>query len=84
MNSIYLRNINNCLVRFQCFFIFYYVAIVFYSVSSQIVFIRLLMRQCKWLRRSTINYELDDVDNTTDYLTPLVQIGLLQDSKCLH
>jgi len=42
------------------------------------------MRQCKWLRRSTINYELDDVDNTTDYLTPLVQIGLLQDSKCLH
>jgi len=42
------------------------------------------MRQCKWLRRSTINYELDDVDNTTDYLTPLVQIGLLQDSKCLN
>ena len=39
------------------------------------------MRRCKWLRRSTINYEIPDLSNTTDYLTPLVQIGLLQDSK---
>jgi len=39
------------------------------------------MRRCKWLRRSTINYEIPDITNDTDYLTPLVQIGLLQDSK---
>jgi hypothetical protein len=39
------------------------------------------MRRCKWLRRSTINYEIPDLTNNTDYLTPLVQIGLLQDSK---
>ncbi len=39
------------------------------------------MRRCKWLRRSTINYEISDISNDTDHLTPLVQIGLLQDSK---
>ena len=39
------------------------------------------MRRCKWLRRSTINYEIPDVLNDKDSLTPLVQSGLLQDSK---
>jgi hypothetical protein len=39
------------------------------------------MRRCKWLRRSTINYEIPDLSNDTDYLTQLVEIGLLQDSK---
>lgn len=39
------------------------------------------MRRCRWLRRSTINYEIPDVSNATDYLTPLVENGLLQDSK---
>ena len=39
------------------------------------------MRRCKWLRRSTINYEISDVTNDKDSLTPLVKIGLLQDSK---
>ncbi len=39
------------------------------------------MRRCKWLRRSTINYEIPDISDETDYLIPLVQIGLLQDSK---
>jgi hypothetical protein len=54
---------------------------ILYSVSSQIIFVRLLMRRCKWLRRSTINYEIPDLSNDTDYLTPLVETGLLQDSK---
>ncbi|CAF4387500.1 unnamed protein product, partial [Rotaria sordida] len=49
------------------------------SASSQIIFIRLLMRRCKWLRRSTINYEISNVTNEEDSLTPLVEIGLLQD-----
>jgi len=39
------------------------------------------MRRCKWLRQSTINYEIPDITNDINYLTPLVQIGLLQDSK---
>ncbi len=39
------------------------------------------MRRCKWLRRTTINYEIPDLSNESDSLTPLVQIGLLQDSK---
>ncbi|CAF4434222.1 unnamed protein product, partial [Rotaria magnacalcarata] len=51
--------------------------------SSQIIFVRLLMRRCKWLRRSTINYEISDVTNDNDSLTPLVQIGLLQDISSL-
>lgn len=67
--------------HFFSFHLNIYLQFFFYSVSSQIVFIRLLMRQCKWLRHSTINYELADVDSKTDYLTPLVQIGLLQDSR---
>ena len=52
-----------------------------FSVSSQIIFVRLLMRHCKWLRRSTINYEIPDQSKETDHLTPLVQLGFLQDSK---
>ena len=39
------------------------------------------MRRCKWIRRSTINYEIPDLANTADSLTPLVEIGLVQDSK---
>jgi hypothetical protein len=39
------------------------------------------MRRCKWLRRSSINYEISDLSNNTDSLTPLVEAGLLQDSK---
>lgn len=50
----------------------------FIAVSSQIVFVRLLMRRCKWLRESTIKYEMSD---KIDHLTPLVQIELVQDSK---
>ncbi|CAF3708068.1 unnamed protein product [Rotaria sordida] len=53
------------------------------SASSQIIFIRLLMRRCKWLRRSTINYEISNVTNDEDSLTPLVEIGLLQDISSL-
>ncbi|UJR23137.1 hypothetical protein I4U23_026156 [Adineta vaga] len=53
------------------------------SASSQIIFVRLLMRRCKWLRRSTINYEIPDVSNDTDNLIPLVQIGLIQDISSL-
>ncbi|CAF2977835.1 unnamed protein product [Rotaria socialis] len=53
------------------------------SASSQIIFVRLLMRRCKWLRRSTINYEISDVTNDNDSLNPLVQIGLLQDISSL-
>jgi len=41
------------------------------------------MRRCKWLRRTTINYEIPDISNESDSLTALVQIGLLQDSKKL-
>ena len=50
-------------------------------VSSQILFVRLLMRRCKWLRRSTINYELPDLTAQADHFTPLVQLGFLQDSE---
>lgn len=39
------------------------------------------MRRCKWLRRSTINYEITNVNNENDSLTSLVETGLLQDSK---
>ncbi|CAF0935102.1 unnamed protein product [Adineta steineri] len=53
------------------------------SASSQIIFVRLLMRRCKWLRRSTINYEISDISNDTDNLISLVQIGLLQDISSL-
>ncbi|CAF1104077.1 unnamed protein product [Rotaria sp. Silwood1] len=53
------------------------------SASSQIIFVRLLMRRCKWLRRSTINYEISNITNDKDSLTPLVDIGLLQDISLL-
>ncbi|CAF4558223.1 unnamed protein product [Rotaria sp. Silwood1] len=53
------------------------------SASSQIIFVRLLMRRCKWLRRSTINYEISNITNDKDSLTPLVDIGLLQDISSL-
>lgn len=55
-----------------------------FVVSSQIIFVRLLMRHCKWLRRSTINYEIPDSSKEADHLTPLVQIGLVQDSKIIQ
>lgn len=42
------------------------------------------MRHCKWLRRSTINYEIPDSSKEIDHLTPLVQIGFLQDSKIIE
>ncbi|CAF1281584.1 unnamed protein product [Adineta ricciae] len=41
------------------------------------------MRRCKWIRRSTINYEIPDLANDADNLTPLVANGLVQDISSL-
>ena len=45
------------------------------NCSSKIIFVRLLMRRCKWIRQSSINYGLNDD------LSPLVENGFLQDSN---
>lgn len=39
------------------------------------------MRRCKWIRRSSINYETSPSNEQTDQLNSLVQCGFLQDSK---
>ncbi|CAF5015710.1 unnamed protein product [Rotaria sp. Silwood1] len=48
--------------------------------SSQIIFIRLLMHRCKWLRRSTIIYEISDLSNNANYSIRHVETDLLQDN----
>ncbi|CAF0868380.1 unnamed protein product [Didymodactylos carnosus] len=53
--------------------------------SSQIIFIRLLMRRCKWIRLSGIKYERSSSDDpTVNYLTPLVENNLLSDSTSFN
>ncbi|CAF1614483.1 unnamed protein product [Rotaria sp. Silwood1] len=50
------------------------------NISSQIIFIRLLMHRCKWLRRSTIIYEISDLSNNANYSIRHVETDLLQDN----
>ncbi|CAF3632256.1 unnamed protein product [Rotaria sp. Silwood1] len=53
---------------------------IYIQFSSQIIFIRLLMHRCKWLRRSTIIYEISDLSNNANYSIRHVETDLLQDN----